>query len=281
MNTTISIRAPAKLNLMLHITGRRTDGYHELQSVFQLIDLSDELSFSRLAEPEIIVSGNTAVDPQQDLIYRAARLLQQQFAQQSGVHIRINKNIPMGGGLGGGSSDAAATLLVLNRLWNLQLSQQNLSQIGLSLGADIPFFIFGHNAWVEGIGERLQPAQLPASYYLVIHPNVFVSTAEIFSSKHLTRDCHPITIRAFLDGSGENVCEPVVRDAYPEVDKALNWLNQFANARLTGTGACIFAAFADQLSAEEVARQVPAPWQAFIAPSLEQNPVQLKLASSE
>ncbi len=270
----LTLQSPAKLNLMLHITGQRADGYHLLQTVFQFIDLSDEITLTITDDGSIQRSaGNPEVEQEQDLVIRAARLLQQRYAVKQGVDIRIQKNIPMGGGLGGGSSDAASTLMALNLLWKLGLSNQELRDIGLELGADVPVFIYGKNAWAEGVGEQFEPINLPKCWYLVLHPQIFVSTGQIFSSKHLTRDCHPIKIRAFLEGQGTNVCEPVACKLYPEIQHALNWLNQFSPARMTGTGACIFAAFDSAEKANSVKSQIPETWTGYVAQGLDSNPV--------
>ncbi len=265
---------PAKLNLMLHITGRRPDGYHCLQTVFQFIDLNDRLELHLRGDGQIQRDQhNSQVAAEQDLVIRAAQLLQNRYDVSYGVTINIDKHIPMGGGLGGGSSDAAATLMGLNKLWNLQLSNQELQRIGLELGADVPVFIFGQNAWAEGVGEQLQAVELPQKWYLVIHPGVFVSTARIFAANDLTRDCHPIKIRAFLEGAGQNVCEPVASELYPEIREALEFLNCFAAARMTGTGACVFAAFDSEASAHDVKSQLPDKWKGYVARSLAGNPV--------
>ena len=271
--TELTLQSPAKLNLMLHITGQRADGYHLLQTVFQFIGLYDDMQF-RLTDGDIRrIGGNEQIAERDDLIIRAARLLQPYQQSAQGVDIRIQKHIPMGGGLGGGSSNAATTLLALNRLWNLQLSQQQLQQIGLQLGADVPIFIFGQNAWAEGVGEQLQAVDLPENWYLIINPQIFVSTGQIFSSKYLTRDCHPITIRAFLEGSTENVCQKVACKLYPEIQQALDWLDQFGHARMTGTGACIFAEFDSAEKAEAVKSRIPEQWIGYIAKGLQANPV--------
>jgi 4-diphosphocytidyl-2-C-methyl-D-erythritol kinase len=274
MQASLTLKSPAKLNLMLHITGQREDGYHLLQTVFQFIDLNDELTF-RITEDGIIQRSltNSSVDQEQDLVIRAARLLQQRFAVKQGVDITLQKKIPMGGGLGGGSSDAASTLMALNRLWQLGLENGELRKIGLELGADVPIFIFGRNAWAEGVGEQLEVINLQKNWYLVLHPQIFVSTGQIFSSKHLTRDSHPIKIRAFLEGQGSNVCEPVACKLYPEIQHALNWLNQFSPARMTGTGACIFAAFDSVEKANSVKSQIPQQWTGYVAQGLDRNPV--------
>ena len=273
MPQSLQLQSPAKLNLMLHITSQRDDGYHNLQTVFQFIDLNDSLTFNKTSSKIQRISGNEQVVEKDDLIIKAAKLLQQHCSTSQGVNISIQKNIPMGGGLGGGSSNAATTLMALNYLWGLQLNSTELQQIGLQLGADIPIFIFGQNAWAEGVGDELKAINLPKSWFLVIHPQVFVSTEQIFSSKHLTRDCHPITIRAFLEGSGQNVCEPVACELYPEIQNAIDWLNQYSPARMTGTGACIFAIFDSAEKANIVKSQIPEQWTGYIAEGLSSNPV--------
>ncbi len=273
MPQSLRLQSPAKLNLMLHITSQRDDGYHNLQTAFQFIDLNDTLTFNKTGSNIRRISGNEQVAEQDDLIIKAAKLLQQHCSTSQGVNISIQKNIPMGGGLGGGSSNAATTLMALNYLWDLQLNSNELQQIGLQLGADIPIFIFGQNAWAEGVGEELKAIKLPKSWFLIIHPQVFVSTEQIFSSKHLTRDCHPITIRAFLEGSGRNVCEPVACELYPEIQNAIDWLNQFSPARMTGTGACVFANFDSAEKANIVKSQIPEKWTGFVAKGLNENPV--------
>ena len=274
MTKTISVKTPAKLNLMLHITGRREDGYHELQTVFQFIEWFDELSFT-LREDNLIRRNDNlpTIAEKDDLMILAARLLQQKYGVKQGVEMSNHKLIPVGGGLGGGSSDAAATLMVLNRLWHLDLDEQNLQEIGRELGADIPIFIFGKSAWAEGVGEKLNAIDLPQPWYLVIHPDVFVSTAQIFASKNLTRDCHPITIRAFQQGEGSNVCEPVATKLYPQIQQSLDWLNQFSPARMTGTGACVFAAFDTKADADLALAQLPETWSGLVAKGMNTNPV--------
>ncbi len=274
MADSLRLLSPAKINLMLHITGRRDDGYHQLQTLFRFIGLYDQLTFTLREDSEITrYSENSVVPEQDDLTLKAARLLQQQYQVARGVDIHIDKQIPMGGGLGGGSSNAATTLMALNHLWQLGLTSENLQQIGLQLGADVPVFIFGRNAWGEGIGERLTAVDLPESWYLIVHPNIFVSTAEVFSAQDLTRDCHPITIRAFLEGAGSNVCQPVAAKLYPEIQHAISWLDQFSPARMTGTGACIFAAFDSAEKANIVKSQLPEKWSGFAVQGLKTNPV--------
>jgi 4-diphosphocytidyl-2-C-methyl-D-erythritol kinase len=274
--------APAKLNLFLHVTGRRPDGYHELQTVFQLIDLCDTVAIhvgddGRIERP----SGPVGVDPDSDLTVRAAKALQAATGCRMGASIRITKRIPMGGGLGGGSSDAATVLLALNHLWHCGLSVDELARLGLPLGADVPVFVRGSSAWAEGVGERLEPVELPERWYVVIHPGVAVPTKDVFQSPELTRNTPVITIRAFFGPGGlagsRNDCEPVVRALYPEVADALSWLEKFAPARLTGTGSCIFAAFGSAIEAERVAARAPDRWRAFVARGLNVSPVHGRL----
>ena len=272
--TRLTLNSPAKINLMLHITGRRADGYHLLQTVFQFIDLTDLMVFESTETPDISrLSSQTPVAESDDIVLRAAHLLQSRFGVERGVQIAIDKNIPIGGGLGGGSSNAATCLLALNQLWELNLSLDELSETGLELGADVPVFVQGYAAWADGVGERLTPIELPLPYYLVIYPNINVSTAEIFNAGELTRNCDAITIRAFLAGAGINVCESVARKRYPVIGEALDWLSQFTEARMTGTGACIYAPFDSLKAAEGVKSQVPLHWQSFIARGMNRNPV--------
>ncbi len=271
--TTLTLQSPAKLNLMLHITGRRVDGYHLLQTVFQFIGLYDDMQFERTESGIRRITGNDQIAEEDDLVIRAARLLQPYQSAPQGVDISLHKRIPMGGGLGGGSSNAATTLMALNRLWQLNLSSRQLQQLGLQLGADVPIFIYGQNAWAEGVGEQLQPVTLAQNWFLVINPQIFVSTGEIFSSKYLTRDCHPSTIRAFLEGSSENVCQPVACRLYPEIQKALDWLSHYRPARMTGTGGCIFAEFDRAEEAEAVKSRIPEQWTGYVAAGLSANPV--------
>ena len=278
MGPSLTLLSPAKVNLMLQITGRRDDGYHLLQTVFQFIDLNDRIEFRLTAEPSVqLAPGPSPVAPEQDLTVAAARLLQQRFGVKQGVRLALDKRIPVGGGLGGGSSDAASTLLALNQLWQLGLSLEQLAAIGLELGADVPVFVRGRAAWAEDVGETLEAIELPQPTYLVIDPKVRVSTAEIFAAQELTRNCDPLTIRAFLRGAGTNVCEPVVRERYPEVGDALDWLAEFAQARMSGTGACVFAAFDSLEQAEVVKSRVPERWGAFVAAAMNRNPVHRQL----
>jgi 4-diphosphocytidyl-2-C-methyl-D-erythritol kinase len=271
--------APAKLNLMLHITGRRADGYHLLQSVFQFLDYGDEITITTRDDGVIRrLNELPGVGAEQDLVVRAARLLQQQSGSTLGADIRVEKQLPMGGGLGGGSSDAATVLVALNRLWDTGLAPAQLAALGLQLGADVPVFIYGQAAWAEGVGEILQPVELPEPWYLVIIPPVEVSTAEIFSDPELTRDCQAIKIRDFLAGEGGNVCQPVASRHYPEIAQALAWLGQFATAKMTGTGSCIFAAFDTEAQAQEIYRQLPDGWRGFVAKGNNRSALLRKLA---
>jgi 4-diphosphocytidyl-2-C-methyl-D-erythritol kinase len=269
--------APAKLNLMLHVTGRRADGYHELQTVFQLIDLCDELRFEVAVDRRIErLEGAAGVPPADDLVVRAALALRAATGRPAlGARIRVRKRIPLGGGLGGGSSDAATTLVALNELWGLGLDVDELAAIGLGLGADVPVFVHGCNAWAEGIGERLTPLELPPRWFAIIDPRVAVPTSAVFQAPELTRNSPLITIRAFFDSGGRNDCEPVVRQRFPVVAEALDWMARFAPARLTGTGACVFAAFDRVEDAERVAARVPETWRSFVARGLDRSPLRV------
>ncbi|HET7809907.1 MAG TPA: 4-(cytidine 5'-diphospho)-2-C-methyl-D-erythritol kinase [Steroidobacteraceae bacterium] len=272
--------APAKLNLMLHVVGRRADGYHELQTVFQLIDLCDRIEISVredgvLARPE----GPPGVPEDQDLVIRAARALKAATGTPLGADISVRKAIPMGGGLGGGSSDAATTLLALNKEWGTGLDFGQIAAIGAKLGADVPVFIAGRPAWAEGIGDQLTPVSLGTdSWYLVIFPGIPVPTAAVFQAPELTRNSAPTTMRGFLETGGRNDCEAVVRARFPAVGEALDWLARHAPARLTGTGSCVFAQFARAADAERVAARVPDEWRAYVARGLERSPLLEELA---
>ena len=272
--------APAKLNLMLHITGRRPDGYHELQTVFQLLDFCDQLAFE-ITEAAAIerVTGPAEVPPDADLVVRAARALQRATGSPLGARIHLKKRIPMGGGLGGGSSNAATTLLALNALWKTGLKIGDLAQIGVELGADVPIFVHGNSAWAEGVGDRLTPLALPVQWFVVIHPGVSVATREVFQAPELTRNSPLITIRDFSGSGGRNDCEPVVRARVPAVADALDWLTKFRPARMTGTGSCIFAAFDSAIDAERVAARVPDVWRSWVAQGLDRSPVHVTLES--
>jgi 4-diphosphocytidyl-2-C-methyl-D-erythritol kinase len=272
--------APAKLNLMLHVIGRRADGYHELQTVFQLIDLCDRIEIrvrddGAIARPQ----GAAGVAESDDLTVRAARVLQRESGTSLGAEISIKKSIPLGGGLGGGSSDAATTLLALNNLWRTGLSLAELGAIGVTLGADVPVFLAGHSAWAEGVGEKLTPMRLGAdTWYLVVFPGVAVPTGAVFQAAELTRNSPPTTMRGFLETGGRNDCEAVVRARFPAVAEALDWLARHAPARLTGTGSCVFAKFARSSDAERVAAHVPDQWRAYVVRGLDESPLLEELA---
>ncbi len=275
--------APAKLNLFLHVVGRRGDGYHLLQTLFRFIDLNDTLHFSVRADGAVHrVNALDGVPPEQDLCVRAARLLQQETGCTLGVDITLEKCIPMGGGLGGGSSDAATTLLALNRLWQLGLTRERLMQMGLILGADVPVFVFGDNAFAEGVGEQLQAYALPDAWYLVLCPPVHVPTAQIFTHPELTRNTISMTMRALPKGqdfrSGRqdglrNDLQPVACKLYPEVATHLQWLAQFVPSLMTGSGACVFAEFASEAEALAVLQQLPADMRGYVARGLQQHPL--------
>jgi 4-diphosphocytidyl-2-C-methyl-D-erythritol kinase len=270
--------APAKLNLFLHILGRRQDGYHELQTCFQFIDLCDEISIELrndgLIRRAVEIPGLPA---EADLCIRAAKALQAASGAALGADISLAKKIPVGGGLGGGSSDAATCLLALNHLWGIHWPRDKLAALGLKLGADVPVFVHGRVAWAEGVGERLTPLYPPQApieaNYLILKPNVFVSTAAVFQDPELTRNSPPITIHGFLASGGRNDCLGVVRRRYPEVAHALDWLSLFGSARLTGTGACVFLACETLDLAQEIMRKVPPEFEGFLARGLNDSPL--------
>ncbi|MEJ6516210.1 MAG: 4-(cytidine 5'-diphospho)-2-C-methyl-D-erythritol kinase [Pseudomonadales bacterium] len=271
-----TLSAPAKINLCLLITGRRPDGYHDLQTAFQMLDICDTLSFE--LSDQLSVESNIDLPVQTNLVYLAAKLLQEFSATKQGATIHLDKFLPMGAGLGGGSSDAATTLLGLNRLWNLNISAEELMRLGRQLGADVPVFVFAQSAWGEGIGEVLTPLVLKSSFYLIVSPNCHVDTARIFSHPELTRDSSTITIARFLEHGARNDCEIVVRELYPEVDEVLLWLNKWGPAKMTGTGSCVFLQFDSRLEAQSVAKQVPEQWTTFVAQGLDKSPVVSELA---
>lgn len=266
--------APAKLNLFLHITGQRADGYHELQTAFQFLDYGDSLEFEITSSSALTLRDSmSGVEDDENLILRAAKLLQQHTGVQQGAIIAVTKRLPMGGGLGGGSSNAATTLVALNQLWQCGLDEPELAHLGLQLGADVPVFIVGQAAWAEGVGEKLTPISPAEPWFAVIKPDCHVSTAEIFSATELTRDCEPIKISRFLSGEGRNVCEDVVTKLYPAVAEAINWLAKFAKPRMTGTGACVFVDFDSQEKALQVLEKLPDNWQGFVAKGCNQSPL--------
>lgn len=274
--------APAKINLFLHINRQRADGYHELQTVFRFLDLGDELNFHIIDGASIKHSHPPAgIDADKELCLRAARLLQQTCGIDKGVEITLRKHIPEGGGLGGGSSDAATTLLALNRLWGANLSPHRLAALGLQLGADVPAFLFGKSAWAEGIGENLTEIELDPAWYVVIAPDARVATAEIFALPELTRDSPPITIRAFREGRVSNDLEPVVRKQYPSVDQALKWLSQHGQPRMSGSGACVFLPVSNRAQGEKILSQCPGDCNGFVVQGLDQSPLQQRLAKEE
>jgi len=276
--------APAKLNLFLHILGRRPDGYHELQTCFQFVDLCDEIAIEVRTDGRIRRASELAgVTEDADLCVRAARALKAAAASSLGADISVLKRIPMGGGLGGGSSDAATCLVALNHLWKLHWPTAELAALGLKLGADVPVFVRGRAAWAEGIGERLTPLYGPLApletNYLIVKPNIGVSTAEVFQDPELTRNSAPITIHGFLESGGRNDCLPVVRRRYPAVARALDWLSAFGPARLTGTGACIFLGCESMDRGREIIGKLPPAMDAFLARGLNDSPLLERLAT--
>lgn len=275
---TLTLPSPAKLNLFLHITRRRHNGYHDLQTLFQLINYGDTLRFECRDDSQLQLKCNqTALCTPDNLVLQAAQALQHHSNISLGANIHLDKRLPMGGGIGGGSSNAATALLGLNHLWNLQLSIGALADIGLALGADVPVFVQGQSAWAEGVGDTLTPMNIPQQWYLVIKPPCHVSTAEIFSHEELTRDTAAITVAAFFEQGGKNDCERVVCQTYPEVNEALQWLKQHGKAQLTGTGACVFSSFASQRQAQTVLEQTPTEWECFIAEGINHSPLQHRL----
>ncbi|VUD59834.1 4-diphosphocytidyl-2-C-methyl-D-erythritol kinase [Thalassocella blandensis] len=278
MNSCLELPSPAKLNLMLHITGRREDGYHQLQTVFQLLDFGDTLKITPQTTPDIELNPPLPGVPlENNLIYRAANILKEYTGFNGGAKITLDKKLPMGGGIGGGSSNAATALVGLNHLWNTDLTYNELAKLGAKLGADIPVFIEGRTAWAEGIGEILTPLELPEYWYLVLAPQCHVSTAKIFCHKDLTRDTLAITVAAFLERGGKNDCQPLVETLFPQVRDAVEWLNQFGRAQLTGTGACVFAPFDSKEAARAVLAKLPKHMQGFVAKGVNQSPLHQSL----
>ncbi|WP_313458340.1 4-(cytidine 5'-diphospho)-2-C-methyl-D-erythritol kinase [Pseudomonas sp.] len=277
---TLTLPAPAKLNLWLHIIGRRADGYHELETVFQFLEHGDELSFAVRQDGVIrLHSDLQAVPHDSNLIVRAARALQAQSGTALGADIWLNKVLPMGGGIGGGSSDAATTLLGLAHLWQLNWNEDRLATLGLSLGADVPVFVRGHAAFAQGIGEQLTPVDPEEPWYVVLVPQVSVSTVEIFSHPQLTRDSLPLKMRPVPEGNSRNDCQPVVEQSYPEVRNALNSLGKFTEARLTGTGSCVFGAFPSKAEADKVLALLSATQTGFVAKGSNVSMLHRKLQS--
>lgn len=266
--------APAKLNLFLHVVGRRVDGYHLLQSLFRFIDCADTVHLDLRDDGAVVrAAALPGVPEAQDLTVRAARLLQPHAPPGSGVTIRLDKRLPMGGGLGGGSSDAATVLLALNRLWGVNLPRADLQALALKLGADVPVFVFGQTAFAEGVGEILRPASAPPAWYVVLTPPVQVPTASIFAAPELTRDTPPLKIAPFSAGMGRNDLQPVVVARYPEVARHLAWLARFGEARMTGSGACVFASFDTEAAARDVLGRMPGTMRGFVAQGLDRHPL--------
>ena len=271
--TILRVPSPAKLNLFLHIVGRRDNGYHELQSIFQLIDLYDWISFEAIEENQIQIEGLAEVKLEQNLIYRAAQYLRPHAKTPCGLKISVEKNIPMGAGLAGGSSNAATTLIVLNQLWQCGLNDEQLAAYGVQLGADVPIFIFGQNAWAEGVGEHLSFIDLAQKQFIVLKPDCFISTQLLFSQKTLTRDTKPTTFCAYqLEPSlfGNNF-EPLARQLYPEVEEAMQYLDQFGQAKLTGTGACVFTEVIQEMNVKQILQN--APCKAYLVNGLAESPL--------
>jgi len=271
--------APGKLNLFLHILGRRADGYHLLQTAFQFLERGDTLDFRLREDGQIQRSeGPQDLSPEDDLTVKAARALKERTGTRLGADIRLSKLLPLGGGLGGGSSDAGTTLVALNELWKTGLAAETLQELALGLGADVPVFVGGQAAWGEGVGEKLTPLELPEPWYLVIQPPCRVATREIFQAPELTRNSAAITISGFRSGRGRNDFEPVVRRRHPEVAAALDWLGRSATARLTGSGACVFAEFGEEAAARSVFETLPRGWRGFIAKGCNRSPLLERLA---
>lgn len=285
MTTTLTLPAPAKLNLFLHILGRRDDGYHQLQTVFQLLDYGDELTFKLREDGHTVLHCNLAtLQTADNLILRASKLMRQCTGADLGIEIHLHKRLPLGGGIGGGSSDAATTLLALNHLWQCGLSEAQLADLGRSLGADVPVFVRGRSAWADGVGERLQAIDLPEIYYLVITPDCQISTSSIFSHAELTRDSAAITVAAFFEQGGRNDCQPLVEKLYPEVKNALSWLSHTTDEaqtkpRMSGTGASVFASFTSADVAQNILAQ--SPWPGFVAKGINRSPVHEQLEDME
>lgn len=270
----IRFPCPAKLNLFLYINGKRADGYHELQTLFQFLDYGDWLTVSVRNDGEIRLTPEIeAVRTEDNLIYRAAKLLQQHTKCKLGANFHLEKNLPMGGGVGGGSSNAATALLALNYLWKTHLPIAELAKLGLSLGADVPIFVEGYAAFAEGVGEKISPCEPEEKWYLVLKPNVSISTAAVFSDPNLTRNTPKKSLNQLLAENFHNDCEKVVRDHYPEVEELLSWLVQYAPARLTGTGACVFAEFDNEAAAQAVFMQKSEQYSGFVAKGLNRSPL--------
>lgn len=266
--------APAKLNLFLHVVGRRADGYHLLQTLFRFVDYGDTLHFAPRDDGQVhLLNPLPGVPEESDLTVRAARLLQQAANCRQGVDIRMEKRLPMGGGLGGGSSDAATVLLALNHLWQLGLSRERLQTLGLTLGADVPVFVFGRTAFAEGVGETLQAVPAAPAWYLVLQPPVAVPTVDVFRAPELKRDTPPMVAAEWRPGMGGNDLEAVACARFPEVARHLRWLQRFGRARMSGSGACVFAEFSGQAEAETALAQLPPDMRGWVAPGLDRHPL--------
>jgi len=269
---------PAKLNLFLLITGRRPDGYHNIQTLFQLLDFGDDLELRMNSTGTIRLTPEfTSIPQEENLVVRAARLLQRTTGCPLGADLHLTKRLPMGGGIGGGSSDAATALLGLNHLWQTGLDLDELAELGRQLGADVPVFVRGKTAWAEGVGEQLTPVELPSKWYVVVAPQCAVSTREIFSNEGLTRNSDGITVRAFLEEGGRNDCQKVVESLFPQVKDAVDWLGRFGPAQMTGTGACVFAAFQTEAEAREVFAKRPTQLNGFVAKGVNESPLHQRL----
>ncbi len=274
MTADVAYPAPAKLNLMLRVTGRRADGYHLLQTVFRFLDYGDTLRFAVRTDGAIArVNDVAGIAANEDLTLRAARLLQRAGSTRLGADITLEKQLPLGGGLGGGSSDAATTLIALNRLWGLNWPRARLQALALELGADVPVFVLGESALGEGVGEKLTPLALPPAWYLVLIPAIRVATGRVFQDPDLIRDSNPIKIPPFSVVAGQNDLEPVVCRHYPEVARHLAWLRQFGHALMTGSGACVFAEFSDEAAARAMLRELPATMRGVVARGLDRHPL--------
>lgn len=269
---------PAKLNLFLLITGRRPDGYHLLQTLFQLLDYGDDLHLQINGSGDIRLTPNfPGIPVEHNLVYRAAKLLQDTTGCRQGADLHLVKRLPMGGGIGGGSSDAATALVGLNHLWQTGLNEDDLAELGRQIGADVPVFVRGKTAWAEGIGEELTPLALPPKWYVVVAPQCTVSTAEVFSHEGLTRNSKGIKVRAFLEEGGKNDCQKVVESLFPQVKDAVDWLGRFGPAQMTGTGACVFAAFATEAEARDVFAKRPIQLNGFVAKGVNESPLHQRL----
>lgn len=274
MSKSIAFPSPAKLNLFLHITGRQENGYHNLQTLFQILDTGDELQFEVTTSPDIeLVTPIPGVPNAQNLIVKAALALQKHAKINKGCRIWLNKRLPMGGGIGGGSSNAATTLVALNKLWDLNLSSKELQSLGLKLGADVPIFVNGHSAFAEGVGEKIKNQKIPEKYYLLVNPNVHVSTADVFQYPDLPRNSKEISFEQYSFSQTHNDCQEIVCNKYPDIAKVLRWLLEYAPSRMTGTGATVFGIFEHKETAENVLQKLPSEWTGFVAKGCNKSPL--------